>query len=1034
MRPERKTQNRVIKLFTDTSLPNNLGYEYLGEWSSKTNRNIETDLLKKNLLNRGYNEAQISSALLQLEAAADTTGSTLYQSNLKTYNLIRYPIKVKTTISSPYEDVNIIDWQNIEKNDFGIAEEVTLKGGYERRPDLVIYINGIALAVIELKRSSVEVADGIRQLITNQEPIFNERFFSTVQLVFAGSDSQGLRYGTTGTSEQFFVEWKDETKSPIGITAGELLDIPLAQMCSKERILDLIRNFIIFDAGQKKVPRPHQYAGIKAAQERIRIREGGVIWHTQGSGKSILMVLLAKWIMEQDPDARILIITDRDELDKQIAGVMRNAGVIPETEPSPRITSRARFIEAISAPTPRLLCALVHKFETTDLEGELPAVSGRFYVFVDECHRTQGGNMNKQMKRWMQNAIFIGFTGTPLLRKDKQTTRDVFGKNIHTYKFHEAVKDGVVLDLKYEARNVPQQLTSQTAIDNWFEVKTRNLNNYQKAVVRKAWANIEKLMSAGERKQRIIGSIIEDFSLRNRLNNDRGTAILVAASIYDACHYYRLFNNTSFAQKCGIVTSYEPNPSAISREPANSDERYKFDTYTQYVLENGETTTKYEDEIKRRFKDEPANCKLLIVVSKLLTGFDAPSCSYIYLDNELRDHNLFQAICRTNRLDGEDKDFGYIVDFKELFSDVQEAIAVYTSDELDTEDGSAGENNVELKNWLVEGKKRLDTAREALKYLCEPVAHPKEIEQFIAYFCGDANNPESLSETEPLRISFYKSVVTFVRAFSAVSNFMNEAGYSDSDTDAINIEVEFYTEIRSAIKKHSGEELDIKPFEADMRHLMNTYIKADPADPLGDVDKYSLVEMIIQTGINDAIAKKLNAKGKLSRNSIAEGIINNVRQTIIRDQLTDPRFYREMSQLLDDLIQQKRIETIDYETFLRNAEELVKRMAKNQNNTSVPSKLQGKTEAIIIYNNLPDILSNASSPFLAAEPQEEYGDKLIHLALEIDRAMREMAPAGWRGDDTREKQVLNALFPIMQRDRAATTALFELLKHMKGYE
>jgi type I restriction enzyme R subunit len=588
--------------------------------------------------------------------------------------------------------------------------------------------------------------------------------------------------------------------------------------------------------------------------------------------------------------------------------------------------------------------------------------------------------------------------------------------------------------LKYEARNVPQQLTSQPAIDNWFEAKTRNLNNYQKAVVRKAWANIEKLMSAGERKQRIIGSIIEDFSLRNRLNNDRGTAILVAASIYDACHYYRLFNNTPFGQKCGIVTSYEPNPSAISREPAYSDERYKFDTYTQYVLESGETTTRYEDEIKRRFKDEPANCKLLIVVSKHLTGFDATSCSYIYLDNELRDHNLFQAICRTNRLDGEDKDFGYIVDFKELFSDVQEAIAVYTSDELDTEDGSAGENNVELKNWLVEGKKRLDTAREALKYLCEPVAHPKEIEQFIAYFCGDANNPESLSETEPLRISFYKAVVTFVRAFSAVSNFMTEAGYSDSDTVAINIEVEFYTEIRSAIKKHSGEELDIKPFEADMRHLMNTYIKADPADPLGDVDKYSLVEMIIQTGINDAIAKKLNAKGKLSKNSIAEGIINNVRQTIIRDQLTDPRFYREMSQLLDDLIQQKRIETIDYETFLRNAEELVKKMAKNQNNTSVPSKLQGKTEAIVIYNNLADILSHAVSPLIAAEPQVEYGDKLVHLALEIDRAMREMAPAGWRGDDTREKQVLNALFPIMQRDRAATTALFELLKHMKGYE
>ena len=805
-------------------------------------------------------------------------------------------------------------------------------------------------------------------------------------------------------------------------------------MCNKQTLLELIRNFIIFDAGQKKVPRPHQFDGIKAAQERIRIREGGVIWHTQGSGKSILMVLLAKWIMEHDPDARVLIITDRDELDKQIEGVMRNAGVIPETAPSPRITSRANFIEAITASTPRLLCALVHKFETTDLEGELPPVSGRFYVFVDECHRTQGGNMNKQMKRWMQNAIFIGFTGTPLLRTDKQTTREVFGKNIHTYKFHQAVADGVVLDLKYEARTVPQQLTSQKAIDDWFDIKTKNLNGYQKAVVRKAWANMEKLMSAGERKQRIIASIIEDFSLKNRLNNNRGTAILVASSIYDACHYYRLFQNTNFGQYCAIVTSYEPNHNAISREPANSDERYKFDTYTQHVLSTGKTTTAYETEIKRRFKDEPANCKLLIVVSKLLTGFDAPSCSYIYLDNELRDHNLFQAICRTNRLDGDDKDFGYIVDFKELFGDVQEAIAIYTSDELDTDDdNNGGGNNIEIKNWLVEGKKRLDTAREALKYLCEPVANPKEVEQFIAYFCGDANNPESLSETEPLRISFYKSVVTFVRAFSAVSNFLTEAGYSDADIIAINYEVENYSEIRSSIKKYSGEELDIKPFEADMRHLMNTYIKADPADPLGDIDKYSLVEMIIQTGINDAIAKKLNEKGKLSRNSVAEGIINNVRQTIIRDQLTDPRFYSEMSKLLDDLILQKREDTEEYGKFLKQAEELVRKMSKGQNTSIVPTKLQGKTEAVIIYNNLPDILAK-SDPLEAAEPKAEYADKLVNLALEIDKVMTEKAPARWRGDDIKEREVLSTLFPIVKRDRNVTTALFELLKNMKGYE
>ena len=494
---------------------------------------------------------------------------------------------VQIAAGQAHETVHLIDWEHPEKNDFALAEEVTLKGGYERRPDIVLYLNGLAIAVIELKRSSVELADGVRQLITNQEEIFNKGFFSTVQLVLAGSDSQGLRYGTTGTPEQFFVEWKDEAPSGAPPAAGALLDRPLAQLCNKARLLDLIRNFIIFDAGQKKVPRPHQFFGVKAAQERIAKREGGVIWHTQGSGKSILMVLIAKWLLEHDPDARILVITDRDELDKQIEGVMKNAGVIGAESPSPRITSRAEFVEKLGAATPRLLCALIHKFDAADLKGPPPPVQGRFYVFVDECHRTQGGDMNKQMKRWLEGAIFIGFTGTPLLRKDKLMTRDVFGTYIHTYKFHEGVADGVILDLKYEARDVPQRLTSQAAIDEWFEQKTKGLNNFQKAVLRKRWATMEELMSAGERKQRIIANIIEDFSLKPRLNNDRGTAILVAASIYDACHYFRLFQNTSFGPYCGIITSYEPNHNAISREPANSDERYKFDTYTQHVLKNG---------------------------------------------------------------------------------------------------------------------------------------------------------------------------------------------------------------------------------------------------------------------------------------------------------------------------------------------------------------------------------------------------------------------------------------------------------------
>ena len=1027
-RAERTTQNRVVRLFTDTVADGGLGYAYLGDWGKREgNRNIEPEYLAVNLKRRGYSDVQISAALRQLQAAAEISSNTLYDANLKTYNLLRYGADVQTALGEPIGKVYFIDWANPANNDFALAEEVTLRGGLERRPDIVLYINGIAVAVIELKRGSVDKAEGIRQLISNQEKQYNEGFFSTVQLLLAGNDSQGLHYATVGSAEEFYVQWKAKA-GLAGGEAGALLDRPLAELFDKAQLLDFFYHFIIFDAGFKKVPRQHQHAGIKAAQVRTGKREGGVIWHTQGSGKSILMVLLAKWLLEDDPSARILVITDREELDDQISKVLKNAGL-----DSTRVTSRADLVAKLAATTPRLLCALLHKFDTTDLAGLPPPAHGRFYVFVDEAHRTQGGDMNRQMKRWLKDAIFIGFTGTPLMCNDKQTTQDVFGTFIHTYKFPEAVADKVVLDLKYEAREVPQALGNKAKIEEYFAKKTKHLNNFQKAALRKRWATMEEVLSSGERKNRIIRSILEDFDTRRRLSDGRGTAILVADEIYDACHYFRLFQNTDFGKHVGIITSFEPDKNQYSKEPAGSDYRYKYETYKDWVLKGFDSTDKYEAEMKRRFKDEPANCRLLIVVSKLLTGFDAPSCTYIYLDRNLRDHDLFQAICRTNRLDGDDKDYGYIVDFKELFGKVQEAISVYSSDELvvDANDGQDG--NVTLKNWITEGVKKLEESREALLHLCEPVLAPRDLEQFIAYFCGEAQNADALAQAEPLRISFYKLVTAFVRAWADIGSELANAGYGEATIARLEKEVAFYAEMRASIKHHSGEEFDIKPFEGDMRDLLNRYVKADDARTLGDMAELSLVDLIVNTGIHNAIAQKLNARGS-SNKAVAEGIINNVRKAIIQERLTDPRFFKEMSSLLDELIKQSRDDAKSYEAFLQQAEALARKLvAHTAGGEQAPEELHGKPDAALIYRNLPDILAKPADGAHIGDPRLQFDNALVGKAIKIDTALREAVPAGWKGDEIKERLVQRTLLDLLDGDKTAMRKLFDLVKNQPGY-
>lgn len=672
---EKATQKRVIKLFAQE-----LGYTYLGNFTERKNSNIETELLTKFLTRKGYSPVLISRALKELQDAAGDQSVNLYDLNEQTYKKLRYGVKVSESVGQHKITVQFVDWEHPLENDFYIAEEVTIK---HKRPDLVLYINGIAFAVIELKRSTVSMSEGIRQNLTNQRSDMIMQFFATIGLVLAGNDSEGARYGTTGTPEKYYLSWKEDpnAKDEVSVAVRTQiekyplrLDKNLISLCRKERLVELLHNFIVFDSGVKKTCRPNQFFGNMAARDFVRRHEGGIIWHTQGSGKSLTMVWLSKWIKENISDSRILIITDRDELDVQIEQVF--AGV---NESIVRIRRGSELIQKINDTSPVMMCSLIHKFGKKnrsksgesdytgfieELKRSLPenfSSKGDFYVFVDECHRTQSGKLHKAMETILPNATFIGFTGTPLMKKDKETSLEVFGPYIHRYKFDEAVRDKVVLDLRYEAREVEQNVVQQDRIDAWFEAKTRGLTGVAKAKLKQRWGNLQKMFSSKARLGQIVADIVFDMETKPRLHDGRGNAMLVAGSIYQACKFYELFQETELKGKCAIVTSYEPAVGDIRTETVGDDgETEAVEQYEIYMkMLGGKDPKTFEKEVKEKFIKQPEQMKLLIVVDKLLTGFDAPPATYLYIDKSMRDHGLFQAICRVNRLDGEDKEFGY---------------------------------------------------------------------------------------------------------------------------------------------------------------------------------------------------------------------------------------------------------------------------------------------------------------------------------------------------------------------------------------
>jgi type I restriction enzyme R subunit len=1035
---ERAVQNRVIKLLCGRN-----GYEYIGNLKDSENANIREEALRKFLIeHQELTSIQASEAIRKLkEAAACSNKEALYNSNKAVYNTLRYPVSVSQGVGLPNKQVWLIDWKDSYNNIFEIAEEVTVRkqtvGDEHRRPDVVVYINGIAVAIIELKKATVSVEDGINQNWRNQQEGQIPQFFSTAQLLMAGSESQGVYYGTTLTPPKYYLHWKepagdgypyDTDKLPVSSSVyGQKefpneLDRSLMQMLQPDRLLEFIHDCVVFDGGVKKVARPNQYFAIVAAKTRIKNKQSGIIWHSQGSGKSLTMVWLAQWIRENVDDSRVVIITDRDELDKQIENGFKDAGEHPI-----RAKSGDHLIKMLEGKNdrkgeekmPALICTLIHKFGLADdpeeIEGrdskfrgvrspeqylkdladKLPegfSAKGNIYVFVDECHRTQGGILNKAMKKIMgEDVMMIGFTGTPLLKADKGklVSRENFGPWIHTYKFDEAVKDKVILDLRYEARDVEQKLSDEVSFDELFEDTTKKLTPKAKKALQDRWADMQSLFSSKERVNRIVAQITKDFQLIPALRDGWGNAMLVAGSIYQAYRFWSTFQETSLAGKCAVVTSYDG--AELSLEDGYSGElkteaEYKYNTNKKML--GDKTPEDFEEWAKYEFVNHPGSMKLLIVVDKLLTGFDAPAATYLYIDKEMRDHNLFQAICRVNRVNGEKKDYGYIVDYKHLFENIEGAIEDYTNGAFSGYDRTDIEGL--LKSKIVEGKKDLDAALERCDRLSEPVKEPKGIDEFFDWFCYDQHKgTEEEHQAEIIlnarkREDFYEACYTLVRCYTAIAMQMTEAGYTEEEADKIYLKVKTYDEIRNAISKRCGDYVDLKKFDAEMRALLDDYVVSSRVEVLENLEDFSFLG-IIDIKDNGDVEVSDNAEIELGgRKGVAETMAANVRRVINRKRESNPEEYKLFSERINRLLEEYQQEKMEYKELLKSIKALAEELRKGEN-VDPRINTEGKKA---LYDNL---------------------GKDVDFALKVYDVIDANAAVGFRTSEIRKKKLLIAI-------------------------
>lgn len=616
-----------------------------------------------------------------------------------------------------------------------------------------------------------------------------------------------------------------------------------------------------------------------------------------------------------------------------------------------------------------------------------------------------------------KDVMMIGFTGTPLLHTQKKDTWQTFGPLIHAYRFNEAVEDGVILDLRYESRKVDQFLGNKDKIDAWFEKKTKGLNKVAAARLKGRWATMQNIFSSRQRIDAVVGDICLDMDTTPMLVNRRGNAILVADSIYQACRYWDAFQKTALKGHCAVITSFEAKADDINMASSGeneSEDEYKYRIYKE-MTDGHKSVSAFEAYAKKEFIDHPKNMRLLIVVDKLLTGFDAPSACVLYIDKHMENHNLFQAICRVNRVDGDDKEYGYIVDYQNLFECISGAIGDYTSDgaALSGYDKEDIEGYIKEKNKAC--RKDLEEAKEQVEALLALV-HPQTREGFFRYFVYDDNAPEEemdkqLDDNAEKRSKLYKYVRRYLNCYANLANSLEDMGYNEAERKEYAECAKKYDALKREIELRSNDHIDMRRYEPDMRQVLDLYVKAEDSEVIAKLDDTSFLDIVAAQNkeqLNDLPDELKDEYGRAS----AETVEANLREVIRKDSPFNPAYYGKLSIILQELIDKRKKEMLDYEEYMKELIELVKK-ARGKSANSYPESI--KTPGMrALYDNLG---------------QNEY------LAIRAHEVIRENAIVGFRDNRLKQRKLIKALAKLLGDEMAQK--IYDIIKlhdeYGKGY-